>query len=52
MHNYIDKTNVKTLGIDHGYEVDENEIWMGKVYEIKAASKFGEAEIYLMLAKS
>ena len=21
---------------DHGYEVDENEIWMGKVYKIKS----------------
>ena len=25
------KTNVKTLGINHGYEVDENEIWIKKI---------------------
>ena len=30
------KTNVKTLGINHGYEVDENEIWMEKVNKIKS----------------
>ena len=29
------KTNVKTLGINHGYEVDENEIWMEKINKIK-----------------
>ena len=29
------KTNIKTLGINHGYEVDENEIWMEKINKIK-----------------
>ena len=29
------KTNVKTLGINHGYDVDENEIWMEKINKIK-----------------
>ena len=30
------KTNVKTLGIHHGYEKDEMEIWMEKVNKIKS----------------
>ena len=29
------KTHVKTLGIVHGYDIDENIIWMEKINKIK-----------------
>ena len=29
-------TNVKTLGIHHGYEIDNAAIWLGKINKIKS----------------
>ena len=34
--NFFKVGGIKTLGINHGYEVDENEIWMEKVNKIKS----------------
>lgn len=29
------KTHIKTLGIMHGYDIDENTLWMDKINKIK-----------------
>ena len=45
------KTNVKTLGINHGYEVDENEIWMEKVNKIKSCIQIWKSRNFSYVGK-
>ena len=45
------KTNVKTLGINHGYEINETAVWMDKVNKSKVVFNFGNHATYLTLAK-
>ena len=39
------KNNVKTLCIHHGYNIDEDAIWLEKINKIKNALKCGKVEM-------
>ena len=40
------KTHVKTLGVCHGYQIDNNAIWLDKINKIKSCLRVWKSNIY------
>ena len=45
------KENVKTVGVHHGYNVDNYQIWKDIIDRMKIVYKFGKAENFITKVK-